>query len=76
MGDVLDSHSAADRSAQRHDRGRTGINQALGKHNVIRSIGKNREAFLDQNSRGFECGLHIGIKCGLIADYFQLDPVG
>ena len=31
---------------------------------------------LDQHARGFERGLHVGVKRGLVADHFEFDPVG
>jgi hypothetical protein len=73
---VLNADAAADGRAQRHDRSRAGVDQTLGEDDVVGGVGQNGEAFLDQHARGFERGLHVGIERGLIADDFDLDPVG
>ena len=75
-GDVLNAHAAADGRAERHDCGSAGIDQALGEDDVVGSIGEDGEAFLHQHACGFERGLHVGIERGLIADDFELNPVG
>ena len=76
IGLILDAEAAADGGAERHDGGGAGVEQALGEDDVVGGVGKDREAFLDQNAGGFERGLHIGIERGLVADDFELDPVG
>src|SRR5208282_1666779 len=73
---VLNAHAAADGRAQRHDCGGTGVDQALGEDDVVGGVGQNGEAFVDQSARGFERGLHVGIKSGLVADDFELHPFG
>ena len=53
-----------------------GIDQALGENDVVGGIGKHGEPFLHQYARGFQRGLHVGIERGLVADDFELDPIG
>ncbi len=62
--------------AERHDRRCAGIDQALGEDDVVGGVGKDGEPFLHQHARGFERGLHVGIEGGLVADDFELDPIG
>ena len=46
------------------------------KHNVIRGIGQNSEAFLHQNSGRFHGGLDVWVEGGQVAYDFDFDPVG
>ena len=76
VGGVLHAEAAADGSAERHDGGGAGVDQALGEDDVVRGVGQNGEAFLDQDAGGFERGLDVGVERRLVADDFDLDPVG
>ncbi len=67
---------AADGRAERHDSGRTGVNQTLRDDDVVGGVGKHGEAFLHEDAGGFDGGLDVGIERGLIADDFDLYPVG
>jgi hypothetical protein len=76
IGGILNAESAADGRAERHDGRGAGINQALGKNDVVGGISQNGESLFGQNARGFEGCLDIGIQCRLIANDFELDPIG
>src|SRR5208283_2781401 len=73
---VLNTHAAADGSTERHYRSGAGVDQALGKDDVVGSVGQDGKAFANQNARGFERSLHVWVERGLIADHFELHPVG
>jgi hypothetical protein len=76
VGRVAKAQAAADRRAQRHHGRRASIDQALGEDDVVRGVGKNGEAFLHQDAGGFKGRLDVRIERLLIADDFDLHPVG
>src|SRR5580704_1126115 len=76
VGLVLNAHAAADGRTERHYGGCAGLDQALGEDDVVGGVGQDGEAFAYQNARGFKRGLHVWIERGLVADYFELHPVG
>ena len=73
---LLQAEAAADGRAERHDGCGARVDEALGVDNVVGGVGQDGEAFLDQDARGFERGLNVGIERCLVADDFDLDPVG
>ena len=76
IGGVAQAEAAADGRAERHHGCRACIDQALGVDDVVGGVGQNGEAFLDQDARGFERGVNVGIERGFVADDLDLDPVG
>ena len=76
IGGILDAEAGADGRGQRHDGGGSRIDKfACGDQVVIR-VRKNDEAFFYEDARGFDQLLGVGEKSLLVADDFQLDPVG
>src|SRR5690349_2254621 len=73
---VLNAHSGTDRSAKRHHGGGAGIDQLAGVDQIVVSVRQYDEAFLDQNAGGFEQSFIVWEQRLLIADHFELDPVG
>ena len=63
-------------AAERHDRGRAGIDQLARVDHVVVGVGQDDEAFLDQDACGFQQSGIVGEQRLLVADDFQLDPVG
>ena len=74
-GLILDFHAAADGSAERHDGGRASIYQAFCEDDIVRRVGKDREALLHQDASCLKRGLNVGIERGLVADDLEFDPV-
>ena len=75
-GAVLNAEAGADGGGERHDGGGSGIDEAMGKDDVVGGVGEDGESFFDEDAGGFEGGLDVGVEGGLVADDFDLDPVG
>ena len=73
---VLDSEARPDGRGERHHCGCTRVDQAAGVDQIVVRIGKDDEPFLHQHPRGFEQSGVIGEESLLVADDFELDPVG
>ena len=75
-GAVLNAEAGADGGGERHDRCGSGVDEAMREDDVVRGVGEDGESFFDEGAGGFERGLDIGVERGLVADDFDLDPVG
>ena len=62
--------------AEGHDCGGADVDEALREDNVVGGVGQDGEAFVDEDAGGFDGGLDVGVEGGLVADDFDLDPVG
>ncbi len=71
----MQTQARADGRAQWHDRSRPGIDETPRKHNIIRRIRQNREAFLHQDLGRVKRTRHIGVQGTSVANDFDLDPV-
>ena len=47
-----------------------------GEDDVVGGVGQDGKSLLDQDARGLQRGLNVGVEGGLVADDFDLDPVG
>ena len=73
---ILNAESGADGGGEWHDGCGSRVDEAMGEDDVVGSVGEDGESFFDEGAGGFERGLDVGIESGLVADDFNLDPVG
>ncbi len=59
-----------------HDGSSAGVNQLAGGDEIVVGVRQNDEAFLHEDAGGFHELLGVREKSLLIADDFELDPVG
>ena len=76
VGGILDAQAGADGRGQRHDGCGAGIDQLARSDQVVVGVGQHDEAFLHQHPRGFEQLLGVREERLLVADHFELHPIG
>jgi hypothetical protein len=72
----LDAEAGANGRSERHDRGSPGVDEFAGGDQVVVGVGEDYETFLNENASGFDELLGVGKQRLLVADDFELDPVG
>ena len=76
VGGILDAETRADRSRERHDGRGASVDEFAGGDEVVVRVREDDETFLDEDARSFDELLGVREKSLLIADDFELDPVG
>src|SRR4029077_16277074 len=76
VGGILNAEAGANRRCQGHDGGGAGIDEFAGGDQIVIRVREDHEAFFYQDARGFKELLRVGEKSLLVADDFQLDPIG
>ena len=76
VGGILNAEAGTNGSGKRHDGGGAYVDEFAGGDEIVIRVGENDKTFFYEDARGFDELLGIGEKSLLIADDFQLDPVG
>src|SRR4029077_12641006 len=73
---VLNAEAGADGRGERHDGSSACVNELARGDQIIVCVRQHNETFFDQDAGSFDQLLSVREKRLLIADDFQLDPIG
>src|SRR5260370_10941674 len=76
VGSVLNAEAGTDRRSQRHDGRSTGVDKLPSGDEIIVRVGQDYEVFLDEHAGSLDELLGIREKRLLVANHFELHPVG
>ena len=73
---IVQATARADGRAPRHQHLATGLEKLFRDDQIVIHIGKDLEAVVAQRARRFHKAERVGLQCVMVADDFELDPVG
>ena len=75
-GGILNAEAGADRRGEGHDGGGASVDELASGDEVVVGVGEDDETFFDKDAGRFDELLGVWEKSLLVADDFELDPVG